>query len=1555
MAMQLRTVAKQTWLTIIRTVLILAILSIGIGAAIVGTEGGRIALVKQVLQLAPLVNAPEITAIGIRSPAVGRWRIAWLTLDGGENQPDLAIDDLVIDWQWLLAFQNRWQFNEIRADRLVVSLPEPTGQNPFNLAQLAEQWPAFPAMRVQRLSLDELRVERPRYPDLVGQLSAQADLNWGVIPARFVAALNSLDGEHHYAAAQLSADQVDQFRLLGTIDAPPRSALSQWLGWTLPEPAKADWNLTLNYQRDGQLGIEVLEFTAPWQNHSLTANGVMNYQLAENRLSFLPFALYLDGQQALLEGELAATQSDLAILVEDWPIEPAAEFLGVSDLSGRLNADGQLFGGWTTPAFDGRLQGIGTWQDQPLSVELDAVNEGSTVTLRTADIQLAEHQLALNGTTNWRSQSMDLAFSGGVTSDTFIRSLLPTALQPLSFNTQVTGTITGTTEAPRITFDSQSTGQWHEDAFDVRVNGQWNGESLVLNESLLYSDLIIAGVNGSWRAETNEWQAEVGVREVRSDILSRFNVRFPVQHSLTAAANLTASGTGSEFDLNGDINVAGRWHDLPANADVSLGSLTRRGIQLDDVRFSLADSSNEMSGEIHWQEKRLDLTLAHAQLPTDIVTTWLGFLPPMFDTLSGELTGITQVAGNWQQPELRTQSEFIGRWFDEPLSFSADVNAADAQNWFVNQLSLQWLEAEWQYRGNFQPYQQQLNGQTSVRGFHSRYLPKLSASFTENETALPDNLVLTLNAEQAIFGALNSPTLQGSAQLNGFWQSQPVDITAELNRLTRDDISVTSATGRWFDGDWSFTGDYHWRDNLLAADITASMPNVSPLKPWIELTGFTDAVTLSSWQGALEADVSLANTTGYWQIAGELDSSGVVLGDLYELSWQGAGNLSQALNHSLAFQMGESEIAGNLMTTASSIDGELTLQDIRYSQLKPLFPAIPKALTGIISGDVRLSGATQNPAFDIALVSVGEVARSPLGTFNASLVATGQFSDWQVEQAIVDFPERLSLTATGAGQAMNGLIELEALAPNTDYWISNAALGTGTARVWLIAEGDLNEPDLTGNLRWRTGTQNVAVEADLTSTDTDYQLSGSWIGDGLTRAKLQSSAERVPLAEWLTSVPDRAFSAALTINTPLDILEPFVLDQPDIAVDGQLSGSLVLSGNALQPDWSGQLVWSEGRFEHSEYGSLIDDIELVLTGSGPALQLTGNATDGQTGSIRLEGDISFLVNAARELAHSINLTTDFNRAELLNQAELNAAASGTLITTGSYHNLLISGTLDLAALSIQSETFLLDGAPQLNIVDTTDDATPVNERPFFWPRGNWDTLLNLNSRGNLYGQGITAELAGSLEISDDLYEPVMAGRFDIVRGFYSGFGKVFTLTGGTVRIQNEQVVLSVQGEYEEDGITYALSITGNQDELKLQLSADVSMDQDELLAQLLFGEVVEDLDIIQAYQLAAVINSARTGDSGGIISATRDELALDSLIINTENDEQGNLAVNVSAGKYLNDVLYLEVEQGVGTEQDFRSSIQYQLSPQTYLELFTQGNFGSFDQNGIELNWEVDY
>ena len=164
------------------------------------------------------------------------------------------------------------------------------------------------------------------------------------------------------------------------------------------------------------------------------------------------------------------------------------------------------------------------------------------------------------------------------------------------------------------------------------------------------------------------------------------------------------------------------------------------------------------------------------------------------------------------------------------------------------------------------------------------------------------------------------------------------------------------------------------------------------------------------------------------------------------------------------------------------------------------------------------------------------------------------------------------------------------------------------------------------------------------------------------------------------------------------MLDPFFIDQPDQQIGGELAGLLEWQGSLLAPSWSGNLQWLNGFYEHATYGTLISDIHLDLAANQDTWQIDGRALDGDRGQIRIQGDVQFLPQAQQWLAHKIDLGVTLNKAGLLNQAQMDATVSGALQATGSYHQLQVAGKLNVAPLNMQSDSFLWDGAPQLNIV-----------------------------------------------------------------------------------------------------------------------------------------------------------------------------------------------------------------------------------------------------------------
>lgn len=1557
MALKMRAVAKHTWLITLRLIalaLIVLVLMLGI---LIGTEGGRISLVKQAINAYQVFSGQSLLVAGIRSPSIGDWQFSQIRIDQSPLV-QLQVNDLEINWRWQYALQNRWWFTNISASLVAVQMGEPQPSSGGGFSNIYSLWEQFPSLRIERINITNLDVARPRYPNLTGSLNGQAEVNWGVIPARFLVSLTDASSGNEYAS-QLSANGLDQFRLQGSLSAQPNTSWARWLKWSLDEPAQASWDVLVNYGQTGQLSMLIDEWRMPWQSHLLTASGQVNYDVDNVEVSFLPLVFSLDGQPATLEGQLAALESNLSVIVDDWTLEPILSLAGLDDLTGQLSIDANWLGGWRQPRLNGSASANGQWQEFPFELQMNSVAARSSLQVETARLRFVDNEIRASGDVDWLTESLNLSIEGDANTGPFVRRYMPDLLREFNAAATFNGSVTGALQSPTIDVSTNLTGRWRDDPLQATLSGRWSDGEAQLNNFAIDSSLLEATGSADYQLGNHRWSVDGNVVQLSSDLLERFNISLPVVFDAVASGSVQANGEGSEFDVAGDVNLQGLWQQWPLDAQIALESLTKRGIFFNDSLLTLNGGSTDFNGNVRWADGALDLNLDHQNLPLALLPLWFSSWPDILSTFDGDLTGSTRVYGPWTRPAIQTTSEFNGQWFEQPMTLALQTQPDTNERWTIEQLDAQWLGAQWSYVGEFLPYELGMNGDIAVNNLSADSIPLLSREFTGSERSLPQTLAIVLEADMAILGSITEPVLSGAVTSSGQLDGLPLSVTADIDHLDTRYISIRQAQGNWASGSWSVEGLYDWSLGQASMDIETNTPDARPLIPWLQLALGEGAEYqwLETWQGSLIGEVQIDNRTDDWLINGDVRSAGDILSEAYQLQWTGEGRIRQALNHQLNASWGDSRVSMSLISSAEDIQGQIDVAGLTYGQLRPFVSAIPDTLNGDIDGQITLAGQLSAPNVDAQINTRGQLDGQRQHNFTTQLNVTSQDGQWTLQRTVLDIPEALTVTVEGEGEGMQGAIRIQGVMPNTLYWVPNTEIGSGEAVFGLDIDGDLNAPNLNGQIEWRGEQWPTNVLLTLATLEQSYQLEGTVLIDNLTRLKANVRAPQAPFSELIGNWQQQPVEVSMAVNAPTTVLDPFFVDLPDQQVGGNLSGSLSMTGRFAAPRWSGELAWTDGLFEHAEYGTRINDINLSITGEGQQLNLTAAATDGGQGRIALSGNVVFSDSDRQAFSHEMDLAIRVNNGQLLNQAQMDATVNGALNVTGSYSDMNVRGRMDITPLNMQTDTFLLDGAPQLNIVEAnTNGSDVVTERPNYLPQGQLDVVLVANNRVNLYGQGINAELSGELSMRGDFYAPDIAGRFEIVRGTYTGFGRVFQLTGGAVQIQNNQLVLDVTGEYSQPDLDVTLRITGNQDELNLQLSSSNSMDQDELLAQLLFGRVVDELDVIQAIQLANVVNKLRTGDTGlDIIGATREELSLDALTVDTETDEEGNLAFNVSAGKYLNDFLYLEVEQGVGENQDFRSSIQYQLFPKTYIELYTQGQFGNFNQNGIELNWSRDY
>ena len=1568
MALHLRSVAKRTWFSALRVLLLLLIFLLFTVLWLVGTEGGRITLVNQGLGFWQLLSGQSVQLDGLRSPALGDWQVNRLHWQAADSGPAVTVENARLQWAWHYGVQNRWWLRRLEVERLHIDIDQPQQSGNQSVSELYALYSKLPALRIDRLHIEQISLQRPRYPILQADLDAQIEINWGAYPARFLIALQQ-HSDNNKAALHLSIDNIDQVRLRGSLQANPGTAWAAWLKWRLPEAAEAQWDVQIDYSQPKLLKVNVGQWSMPWQSYLLRARGEFSYQVDQFVFDFKPLHLDLDGQPATLQGTLAPKQSELNVDLKAWPMTPIAQLFAVTELDGQLSVAGHWQGGWQQPRFAGQIDANGHWREHDFLFHGETQSERSVLSLKNGRLTLANNHLALAGTLDWISDEIDLNVDGDLALDPVFRPWLGSTWQALTATATASARLQGPVGAPTLTLDARSKGRLRDDPFTSRIVGHWRQGVATIEQAVIYSKLLQLTGSGQYHWPGHDWQASATVDHLTTDVLTRLNIQLPVAIAGAASGKLRIAGTAANFNVQGDARFQGRWQDRPLNATTRIEELSRQRLSFADARLRLGQAQLNGDGTVDWSAEQLALDLEHKEWPLATIAAWMPFWPELLRSLQLDMTGNTAIHGHWTQPAIQTSARATGQWFGQAIKLALTTKPGAGGHWQVPQLSAQWLGAHWHYQGDFVPYQLELAGHVKLDHLHSRWLPLLSREFTGREQKLAPEFDLTLTASSDIRGKLTAPTLSGQADIQGKLSDEPMALKLKLARLDTQAIDITEANGTWGAGHWQLAGSYDWHVNEVAMKVATDSPDAYYLTPWLTLVAAKKAQLqwLTHWRGSLQGELSLDNRSDDWLISGKLTSTGRLYDEDYQLQWQGDGRLNEALSHQISATWGVADVSASLVSDADNIHGDVDVKWLNYVQLQHLWPTLPANLMGYINLKLKLDGAHSRPAYQAEMKSVGQFQAKYAHRFNTDITVSGQGADWSIARTVLEIPGAVSVSVSGQGHGKHGNILLEGYLPDTRYWITSEEIGAGEAGFRMDVKGDLTSPVLNGTFHWQSQKWPMSLSSQWRTIDDEYQIDATFISDQLPRVKADMTLSRLSLIELPTRWLSAPFAANLTLNTPLSVLDPFLVHMPDIRLAGDVEGELSLDGSLSDPDWDGKILWQHGQVEHANYGTQVANISAELQAKDQKWYLSSSASDQRAGTMKAAGTVDFFASSAQALAHRMNLKIEYDHAHLVNQAQLEASVDGDVKITGSYHNLLISGDITIDSLNMQTDTFLASGTPQLNIVTRSELLNSFEQqKPFYWPQGNWQTTLTAKQRVNLYGQGINAELEGYVRLSKDLYAPELSGQFDLIRGTYSGLGKIFQLTDGTIQIEHNQMVVDItgtntvsmrlDGDVNPTSVEVTINITGNQDALTLSLTSDTDMGQDELLAQILFGKIIDDLDVLQAIQLANAVNKLRTGSSGfDLVGATREEMGLDSLAVDTATDDEGNLGFNISAGKYLNDFLYLEVEQQVGAERDSRGSLQYQLTPNTNIELYTQGENGEFDDNGLELNWSWDY
>jgi translocation and assembly module TamB len=363
--------------------------------------------------------------------------------------------------------------------------------------------------------------------------------------------------------------------------------------------------------------------------------------------------------------------------------------------------------------------------------------------------------------------------------------------------------------------------------------------------------------------------------------------------------------------------------------------------------------------------------------------------------------------------------------------------------------------------------------------------------------------------------------------------------------------------------------------------------------------------------------------------------------------------------------------------------------------------------------------------------------------------------------------------------------------------------------------------------------------------------------------------------------------------------------------EGTANVNLTISGAALTPRIAGTVSTSGARVVDVRRNLAIEQIATTVNFNGTRAEigsLTGNLATGGRVSAR-----GFVELTAPGLP--ADLTIDLDQAVYVDGDTVTSTASGRLTLSGQLLNgPLLSGRIDLSRTSVTLSESKPASLRELDIVHRhappeilrqQREQEPAEGRSASAPIA-LDLTISSPSQTFIRGRGIDAELGGTITLTGTAAAPVVSGGFQLKRGRMQILTKRLTITRATITFGGDLVpLLDLEATTTSGNATIVILLTGLASNPQVSFSSTPSLPQDEILAQLIFGQSLSRLSPLQIAQLADAAAQLAGGRGTSLFQSLRSSLGIDDLDIST--DETGG--TSISAGKYLNDRTYIELQQ----------------------------------------------